>query len=285
MDAVDERRRMDMTDIRTDDIGFGNLKLLQNPSEFCYGVDAVILADFAASICGSYRYAADLGTGTGIIPFILHHKVGDAESRCFGLDFNEGAVALARESSRLNGLDRQIRFGCGDVGQLAACSGAAAVSSFPGFAEEPAWQDVMAGGGFDLVTSNPPYFAKGSAIPGGSAGKFRARHETTTDLDGFVQAAAKILKRRGQLFLVHRPSRLVDIFESCRRCLLEPKTIRFVVPEAGQAPNIVLVHCVLGGELKYLPQLAVYDGHGNYSREIRKIYERDQDIRIARHII
>ncbi len=42
-----------MTEIRTDDIGFGNLKLLQNPSEFCYGVDAVILADFAAKICGS----------------------------------------------------------------------------------------------------------------------------------------------------------------------------------------------------------------------------------------
>ena len=34
-----------MTEIRTDDIGFGNLKLLQDPSEFCYGVDAVILAD------------------------------------------------------------------------------------------------------------------------------------------------------------------------------------------------------------------------------------------------
>ena len=68
-----------MTEIRTDDIGFGNLKLLQDPSEFCYGVDAVILADFAASICGGYRYAADLGTGTGVIPFILHHKAGSGD--------------------------------------------------------------------------------------------------------------------------------------------------------------------------------------------------------------
>ena len=93
-----------MTEIRTDDIGFGNLKLLQDPSEFCYGVDAVILADFAASICGGYRYAADLGTGTGVIPFILHRKAGSGDSRCCGLDFNEGSVGLARESSRLNGL-------------------------------------------------------------------------------------------------------------------------------------------------------------------------------------
>lgn len=33
---------------RIDNIGFGDLKLIQEPSEFCYGVDAVILADFAA---------------------------------------------------------------------------------------------------------------------------------------------------------------------------------------------------------------------------------------------
>ena len=63
-----------------------------------------------------------------------------------------------------------------------------------------------------MVTSNPPYFAKGSAIPAEGAGKFRARHETTADLDGFLQAAAKILKRRGQLFMVHRPSRLCRHF-------------------------------------------------------------------------
>ena len=114
---------------------------------------------------------------------------------------------------------------------------------------------------FDVVTSNPPYFAKEALFRQKGRESF-VRHETTADLDGFLQAAAKILKRRGQLFMVHRPSRLVDIFESCRRCRLEPKTIRFVVPEAGQAPNIVLIHCVLGGgrELKYLPQLAVYDG-------------------------
>ena len=33
---------------RVDDTGFGGLRLIQKPEEFCYGVDAVILADFAA---------------------------------------------------------------------------------------------------------------------------------------------------------------------------------------------------------------------------------------------
>ena len=62
-----------MTELRTDDIGFRLSKLLQDPSEFCYGVDTVILADFAASICGGYRYAADLGTGTGVISYCFSH--------------------------------------------------------------------------------------------------------------------------------------------------------------------------------------------------------------------
>ena len=35
---------------RLDEIGFGDLKIIQHPLEFCYGVDAVIAADFAARL-------------------------------------------------------------------------------------------------------------------------------------------------------------------------------------------------------------------------------------------
>ena len=38
---------------RIDDIGFGGLKLIQKPDEFCYGIDSVLLADFAAVNHGS----------------------------------------------------------------------------------------------------------------------------------------------------------------------------------------------------------------------------------------
>lgn len=36
-------------DLRLDEIGFGGLEIYQCPQEFCYGVDAVLLADFATS--------------------------------------------------------------------------------------------------------------------------------------------------------------------------------------------------------------------------------------------
>ena len=181
-----------MTEIRTDDLGFGNLKLLQDPSEFCYGVDAVILADFAASICGGFRYAADLGTGTGVIPFILHHKAGSGDSRCFGLDFNEDSVGLARESSRLNGLCEQIHFGCGDIAELAGCGSAKA------FAEDSVWQGAMENGGFDVVTSNPPYMNDAHGIKNPGDAKAIARHEVLCNLEDVVREGAKVLRPGGR---------------------------------------------------------------------------------------
>ena len=59
---------------RLDEIGFGGLKLIQKPQDFCYGVDAVLLADFAANTAKKKSAVIDLGTGTGIIPVILSHK-------------------------------------------------------------------------------------------------------------------------------------------------------------------------------------------------------------------
>ena len=77
--------------------------------------------------------------------------------------------------------------------------------------------------------------------------------------------------------MVHRPSRLADIFYYCRRHGLEPKDMRMVAPRSGQEPNIVLIHCVKGGgkELKVMKELSVYTADGkDYSREIERIYER-----------
>ena len=48
---------------RLDEIGFGNLKLIQKPKDFCYGVDAVILADFVVkNLKRNPKSIFDLGT-------------------------------------------------------------------------------------------------------------------------------------------------------------------------------------------------------------------------------
>lgn len=237
---------------RIENIGFGELKLIQDPDQFCYGVDAVILADFAAKLNSEMLTAIDLGTGNGIIPFILCHKNKDVS--VIGVDVQKEAVDLAKRSCKINNLEDRVTFINTDVLKLIEEGEALA----------------------DTVTCNPPYFIKGGAIPNSNQAKFIARHETTAGVEDFIKAAAGLLKRKGHFFMVHRPSRLADIFYYCRKYGLEPKDMRLVVPKPGQEANIVLIHCIKGGgkELNVMKELAVYDENGDYSREIQMIYER-----------
>lgn len=237
---------------RIENIGFGELKLIQDPDQFCYGVDAVILADFAAKLNSEMLTAIDLGTGNGIIPFILCHKNKDVS--VIGVDVQKEAVDLAKRSCKINNLEDRVSFMNTDVLKLIEEGEALA----------------------DTVTCNPPYFIKGGAIPNSNQAKFIARHETTAGVEDFIKGAVGLLKRKGHFFMVHRPSRLADIFYYCRKYGLEPKDMRLVVPKPGQEANIVLIHCIKGGgkELNVMKELAVYDENGDYSREIQMIYER-----------
>lgn len=234
---------------RIDETGFGNLKLIQKPDEFCYGVDAVILADFASG--KKVKRVVDLGTGTGIVPIIMSHKT-NAEF-LYGIEYQKDSFDRAKRNIELNDLAGRVDFINANV------------ADFEGLKE---WADV--------VTTNPPYMVSNGAITNDNSAKTIARHETVGNLDDFVRCAAGILKNKGDFYMVHRPSRLVDIFCTCRKYRLEPKEIRLVASQIGEIPNIVLIHCVKNGgtELKILNNLYVYEDKGIYSEEIQRIYER-----------
>ena len=58
---------------RIDDLEFKNLKIIQNKDGFCFGIDSILLTDFAKNIKQKSK-VIDLGTGTGIIPILLYGK-------------------------------------------------------------------------------------------------------------------------------------------------------------------------------------------------------------------
>jgi len=248
---------------RLDDTGFGGIKIIQKPDEFCYGVDAVLLASFAANEFSEKKlrvkkdFACDLGTGTGIVPLVLSHK-SDIK-RIYGVEFQEASFERAKRNVSINNLhDRFIPIHL-DVKNIR--------DAFKGKA-----------GCFDIVTANPPYFVEGAGLSCDMSAKNLARTESTAGLNEFMEAAAYLLKDKADFYLVHRPSRLPDIFESARKNKLEPKEMMMVVPEKGESANIVLIHFVKNGgkELKILKELAVYEDRKEqkYSLEIERIYER-----------
>ena len=53
---------------RIDDLQRDGLKIIQNKEKFCFGIDAVLLSDFAK--VKKDERVLDIGTGTGIIPIL-----------------------------------------------------------------------------------------------------------------------------------------------------------------------------------------------------------------------
>ena len=246
---------------RIDDTGFGGIKVIQTRGSG-YGVDAVLLAAFAVGETGagglqknsavSLR-VADLGTGCGVIAFIMHHKLGGA--KLTGYDINPAAIERAVRACDINGLAGDIGFVCADI------------------------KDIDAPGEFDAVLTNPPYFRRTPDEPGAADPdeRYIARHETTADIADFARTASAMLKNGGSLYMIHRPDRLADIITEMRSVGMEPKEMQFVVPSAGKAANMVLIHGIKGAgpELRMLPEIAVHTADGGYTKEIVKYYERD----------
>ena len=242
--------------LRLDETGFGSLKIFQNPEEFCYGVDAVLLAGFAAEAAAKKRRQCkimDLGTGTGIVPLILSHKT-EADF-IGGIEVQKNSWQIAVKNAEYNNLTDRLRFFHSDVKGFGRGNGK---------------------GTFDVVTSNPPYTAGAGGIESSNKAKSIARHETTASLDDFVRTASVLLRDKGDFYMVHRPTRLVDLCTSCRRHHLEPKELCFVSGKPFEKSNIILIHCTKYGnpELRILDPLFVHNEDGSYSQEILKLYEK-----------
>ena len=248
---------------RVDDTGFGGLKLVQRPDEFCYGVDAVLLASAAAE-GGAFRTIADLGAGTGVIPLILSHKT-DAEL-ILGVEIQERSCRSAEKTIKLNGLEGRVMVVQGDVSRF---------DELRDKINEAAGEKLQ-DGCFDAVTANPPYTGGSKGLTNSTDAKMIARHEVACTLEDFFTAAAGLLKSKGHFFMIHRPARLVDIFSLGRKYGLEPKEIRMIRPDKKSSPSMVLVHMIRNGgaELKVGEDLFIRDESGDYSREIEEIYER-----------
>ena len=236
---------------RLDEIGFGGLKLVQDTEHFCYGIDAVLLADAAAA--GRHKTYIDLGTNNGVIPVILAGLTDAADIK--GVEMQERPASLAARNALMNGYEDRIEIINSDILDIAK---------------------HLPPGCCDAVTCNPPYTAQGAGIINDANALTAARHETTASLDDFIKCAAYLLADRGALYMIHRPARIIDIACACRANRLEPKTLRFISPRKGEKPNLMLVTCRknAGRELKLEGPLAVYGDDGNYTEEIMKIYRR-----------
>ena len=241
-------------DERIDDLGIKNLKIIQNKKWFCFGIDSVLLANFAKNIKKD-SYVLDLGTGSGIMPTLL---CGIAElKKVVGIEIQKDVCDMAKRSIELNKINEKFEIICDSILNLNK------------YFEKQT---------FDVVITNPPYKKKNTGIINPDEPKMIARHEITANLEDFIRVAKDMLKDKGEFYMVHRPERLVDIFELMRKYKIEPKEIRFIFSNKNEEPKMVMIKGVKNAKsfLKIYPNLYIYEEDGKYTEEIKNIYEAEK---------
>lgn len=240
------------SDERIDDLEFNGFKIIQSSSGFCFGIDAVLLSDFAKDIKQN-SVVADLCSGTGIISILLAGKT--SASKIYAVEIQEVVADMARRSINLNNLNNQIEIINDDLKNLSA---------------------HFELGSLDAIVTNPPYKKENSGITNISKEKLISRHEIMCNLEDVVSVSSRLLKNHGSFYMVHRPERLVDIMFLLRKYKLEPKLLRFVHPFEGKAPNLLLIKAVKGANsfLTVQNPLIVYNKPNCYTDEILKIYNK-----------
>ncbi len=235
---------------RIDDLELNGLKIIQNKNGFCFGIDSVLLSDFAKDISKNSK-VLDLGTGTGILGILLCGKTSASE--IYGIDIQENVCEMASRSIKLNNLENRFKIINKNIKDLTT---------------------VFEENSFDAIVSNPPYKKDKTGLKNESETKLISRHEISASLEDFIKISSKLLKYNGNLYMVHRPERLADLFFLLRSYNIEPKKLRLVYSYADSKPKLVLVKATKNAKpfLNIDEPLIIYNKDGSYTDEIYKIY-------------
>lgn len=240
---------------RIDDLQYKGLKIIQNNKGFCFGIDSVILSDFAKNIKVDSK-VVDLGTGSGVIGLLLCKKTKLKE--IIGVEIQDNVAEMAERSIKLNGLENKFKIFKVNIKELFE-------------------KKLLEKNKYDVVVMNPPYKEAGTGKTNENEGKLIARHEVKATLLDFIKTASELLKDRGELYIVHKPERTVDIMQKMRENKIEPKEIKIVYPYKNAGASIILIKGVKGGKkfLKIDEPLYIYKENGEYTEQIKEIYNQD----------
>ena len=235
-----------------DDLELNNLKIIQNKKGFCFGIDSILLSDFAKELKKNAK-VLDLGTGTGIISILLCEKTNLKE--IIGIEVQKDVYEMAKRSIKLNGLENKFKIINENILNL---------------------NNIFEKNSIDVIVTNPPYKKENTGIINDNQKKLISKHEVTANLEDFIKISKDLLKDKGEFYMVHRPERLVDILSLMRKYKIEPKVLRMVYSTENKPPKLILIKGVKNAKefLKVEKNLYIYDNKGNYTEEIKRIYNK-----------
>ncbi|MBO4878722.1 MAG: methyltransferase [Clostridia bacterium] len=239
---------------RADDLQLNGLRVIQSPASFCFGTDSVLLAHFALEglrKAGKRSRIIDLGAGSGVLSLLLHARTGLPVT---AVELDADAFSRLRRSLLLNGLTD------GEILPVEA-----------DYLDPALGNDPRLGGKFEYAICNPPYFRRDS---GKISENGSATHELTADIRSVAEAAARLVKYGGKLFVCYPCERLAEAFTALCAAGMEPKQLRFVQTKSGSKPYLALIRAVHGGRPGLVTEapLVILNADGTYTEEVQKYY-------------
>ena len=241
-----------MTKIKNYLLGYEDMYIMQDTEMFNFSLDSVLLPNFV-TLNKKINKIMDIGCGNAPIPLILSTLT---TADIIGVEIQKESFDLAIESVKINNLENRIKIINEDINEL---------------------YKSLESDSIDVITCNPPFFkVTENSNFNDSSYKTIARHEVMLDLPRLFKIAKKLLKNNGNIAVVHRPERLIDIIEEMKKNNIEPKRIQFIHPKKDAEANILLVEGTKNGKpgVKILPPLYSHKDDGNYTDEISKYFEK-----------
>lgn len=254
---------------RIDSLHVGDFRIVQNRNFFCFGMDAVLLSDFAFSrICFKAKNLKilDLCSGNAIVPILLCGKLKEFDSE--KLDFENSFENLdsRKQLSRNHFEECDVNFSALEIQNFENHDVRFSALEIQEKIADMASRTVLLNNlqnkisvkngdlcrienfydsdSFDAVTCNPPYILPSNGRQSTNKAKMIARQEICCSINDVFRAAFYVLKDGGSFFMVHRPERFDEIVSSLKSSGFRIRNFRLVKPFENENPKMVLFHCI-----------------------------------------
>ncbi len=219
-----------------------NLKMIHVEGAYSFGIDSILLTDFAKM--KRNKNLLDIGAGNGILSMMANslYDLGEV----FAVEIQDQKAKILDENIKLNSIEN-IKIINKDLNSL----------DFPI-------------NSLDYIITNPPYYKYEGNIANKDEEFLISRQEIYLTLDDIFDFANKSLKDKGKLFMIHKPERMVEIFNNAGN--IKPKRIQFVSSTFDTKPQFILIEFVKNANdgIKIEDPIIIYKD-GKYTDQVRKI--------------
>lgn len=221
---------------------FKQFEIKQEKAAMKVGTDGVLLGAWA-NVAGT-KAILDVGAGTGLVALMLAQR---SEAIVDAVEIEPVAFCEANQNVVASPwADRVTVFH----------------SSFQEFVEEMPDQ-------YDLIVSNPPYFANSLTSP--DKNRTVARHDRHLSFSELIDGAKKKLSPEGRLCVIIPFDAYDEFRETARLSDFYLTKVVKVIPREGKPANRVLLEFSKKPNDRQVSELYIRDGEGNYTEAYRAL--------------